>query len=89
MLQKKINEYKIQKKQNKLLNDENEKLQNELNELKDKFKDWKGENSTTKEFKKRRYDILYKLNKGIQSNVKEGTLDKFNIRRDSETGKYY
>ena len=71
------------------LNDENETLKNQLKDAEDKLKDFKGETSQTKEWKKRRYDTIFKLNSGRQTNVKESTLENFDIKYNNETNKYY
>ena len=67
----------------------NEELKNSLTDVEDKLKDFKGENSKTQEWKKRRYDVIFKLSSNRQKNVKESTLEKFDIKYNSETNKYY
>ena len=54
----------------KQLVSENEELKQEIQDSKDKLQDFKGENSKTQEWKKRRYDVIFKLNTGRQKNVK-------------------
>ena len=75
--------------QNKKLNEENEKLKQDLKDNKKEFEEYKGDFSKSDEWRKRRYDVIYKLNHNLQSSVKEATLDKYNIKYNEHKREYY
>ena len=74
---------------NKELNDKVAQLEKQLEETEIKLRDTKGEVSQSSEWKKKRYDIIYRLNKGINKNVKEKTLEKYDIKYNSDKHEYY
>ena len=73
----------------KKLNEENEKLKQDLKNNKKEFEEYKSDYSKSAEWRKRRYDVIYKLNNNLQKNVKESTLDKFNIKYNEDRKEYY
>ena len=76
-------------KMNKELNDKVAQLEKQLEDTEIKLRDTKGEASQSSEWKKKRYDIIYRLNKGINKNVKEKTLEKYDIQYNSDKNEYY
>ena len=73
----------------KQLNEKLSNLEKERDELKNEVKTVKDEQPKDPKWRKQRYDILYKLQNNIQKTVREETLNKFNIKYNNETGKYY
>ena len=85
----KHNRIKELEEQVRKLNSENTDLRKQIEDSETKLRDFKGESSKTAEWKKRRYDTIFKLSKGLQQNVKESTLEKYDIKYNNDTGKYY
>ena len=73
----------------KKLTEKLKNMENEKDKINDKVNNLKDEKQGDPVWRKRRYDVVFRLNKGIQKNIKESTLEKIDIKYNKDTGKYY
>ena len=85
----KDNRIKELEEQVKVLTEKLTNIENDKSNLKEEVNNLKDEKPKDPEWRKRRYDVIFRLNRKIQKDIKESTLEKFDIKYNKDTGKYY